>query len=235
MATTDFTNNITLTDAAWFDDVDKAAYAYLTSTAGTNTITATGAATFSYATGAEVRFVAAGNNSGATTINITPSGGAALGAKNVYANGAACVGGEIVSGRPYILIYDGTQFNIVGSAASDTQGTFTATLTGCTTSPTATATYSKSNNVVTLHIPSLSATSNTTACTITGAPVEIRPTTAHQYIPCLTVDNGASAISGCDVETSGTITLRVGAAMNVVFTGSGTKGQLGMTITYNLN
>lgn len=124
MATTDFTNNVTLTDAAWFDDVDKAAYAYLTSTAGTNTITATGPATFSYTAGAEVRLIAAGNNSGATTINITPSGGSALGAKNVYANGAACVGGELVSGRPYILIYDGTQFNIVGTAsttaASDT-------------------------------------------------------------------------------------------------------------------
>ena len=119
MTTTDFTNSITLTDAAWFDDADKAAYAYLTGVSGTNTIAGTGSAALSaYAAGQEFRFVPAATNTGATTINITQSGASALGAKNIYFNGAACVGGEIKIGVPVIVVYDGTQFNIAGGALS---------------------------------------------------------------------------------------------------------------------
>ena len=117
MATTDFTNLITLTDAGWFDDADKAAYAYLTGTAGTNTITATGSAAMSaYAAGQKVHFIPAATNTGATTINITQSGASALGAKNIFFNGAACVGGEIRVNIPIILVYDGTQFNIINES-----------------------------------------------------------------------------------------------------------------------
>lgn len=119
--------------------------------------------------------------------------------------------------------------------ALGTQGTFTATLTGCTTSPTVTATYSVTNNVVTLNIPELRATSNTTACTITGAPVAIRPATVHRYLPCLTQDNSVDAVSGLDVETSGVLTLRNSSSMNSLFTAAGSKGLWGGTITYNLN
>lgn len=56
------------------------------------------------------------NNAGATTITYTPSGGVALAAKNVFAGGAACVGGEMVLGVPLLLHYDGVQLNIIGSA-----------------------------------------------------------------------------------------------------------------------
>ncbi len=119
MATTDFTNLITLTDAVWFDDVDKAAYAYLTGVSGTNTITATGPASLgAYAVGQKFHFLPANTNSGATTINITQSGAAALGAKNVFSSGSACTGGELVAGIPVILIYDGTQFNVIGGGTS---------------------------------------------------------------------------------------------------------------------
>lgn len=51
-------------------------------------------------------------NTAATTINID-----ALGAVNIFANGAACKGGEIANGVPLLLYYDGTQCNIVGPAA----------------------------------------------------------------------------------------------------------------------
>jgi hypothetical protein len=120
--------------------------------------------------------------------------------------------------------------------ALGTQGTFTATLTGCTTSPTATATYSITNNVVTLFIPSLLATSNTNACTITGAPVAIRPATQHAVIPIIVTDNSSASALACDVETSGTITLRGPGFSPTGFTGSGTKGNsLGTTkILYSL-
>lgn len=113
MATTDFTNGVSLSDAGWADDVDCSAYSVLTGVAGTNTITGTGPATYSYAaTRPPIWLIPANTNSGATTINVTPSGGAALGAKNVFCNGSACTGGELRQGVPVALLYDGTQFNV---------------------------------------------------------------------------------------------------------------------------
>lgn len=115
MTTTNFTNGSTLTDAAWFDDVDAVAYSYLTSVAGTNTITATGPAGMTaYAAGQRFWFIPANTVSGASTINITPSGSSALGAKNIFCGGAACVGGEVRQNIPCVIQYDGTQFNLIG-------------------------------------------------------------------------------------------------------------------------
>lgn len=123
MATQDYSNGVTLTDAAEFERFDCVAYSVLSGVAGTNTITATGPATYTLAaTRPPVWFIPAATNTGATTINVTPSGGVALGAKNVFFNGAACVGGELRANVPAALIYDGTQFHIVANA-------FTAPLT----------------------------------------------------------------------------------------------------------
>lgn len=124
MPTTDFVSGTTLTDAAWFDDTDIATYAYLTSPAGTNTITATGPATFTYVAGRLVRFIPAATNTGATTINITPSGGTALGARNIFFGGAACVGGELRIDRPAMLVDDGTRFNLLTPHVPSTLGFF---------------------------------------------------------------------------------------------------------------
>jgi hypothetical protein len=122
MATQVITDGVTLSAASWANDVDTATYAALTSVSGTNTVTATGPANFSYATGAQVRFVPAATNTGAVTLNITPSGGAALGAKNIFSGGAALIDGEIVSGVPVTVVYDGTQFNLTGSGSLVTFG-----------------------------------------------------------------------------------------------------------------
>jgi hypothetical protein len=122
MATQTYTDGVTLTAAAEFNNFDSAAYSALSGVAGTDTITATGPANYTYsATRPPVWFIPAVTNTGATTINITPSGGAALGAKNVFFNGAACVGGELIAGNVYGVSYDGTQFNIVSSIAVATQ------------------------------------------------------------------------------------------------------------------
>ena len=59
-------------------------------------------------------FTPSAANTGATTLTLTPSGAGALAAKNVFANGAALVGGELQVGVPVVLQYDGTQLNIVG-------------------------------------------------------------------------------------------------------------------------
>lgn len=87
----------------------KAALEPLSSVAGTNTITATCTGLTAYYTGERHFFTPANTNTGATTINIT-----GIGAKSIFSNGAACVGGEIVANVPVDISYDGTQFNIVG-------------------------------------------------------------------------------------------------------------------------
>lgn len=115
MATTNYTDDSTVIYSAWLDDVDREAYQYLTSVAGTNTITATGpAGQTAYAAGHAFRFIPANTNTGATTINITPSGGTALGARNIFFNGLACAGSELRANRPCIIIDDGTRFNLIG-------------------------------------------------------------------------------------------------------------------------
>lgn len=89
--------------------VQDSTLTYLTSVAGTNTITATGALSLAaYAAGQRFTFIPAVTNTGATTLNVN-----SIGAKNVYAFGAACVGGELVSGVPTEVVYDGTQFNVM--------------------------------------------------------------------------------------------------------------------------
>jgi hypothetical protein len=57
-------------------------------------------------------FIPANTNTGATTL--APG---SLTAKNVFAIGAACVGGELIAGVPAVVAYDGTQLNILSSAS----------------------------------------------------------------------------------------------------------------------
>lgn len=81
--------------------------------AGTNTITLAASRTMTaYAQGDLYTFKAGGTNTGATTINVD-----SLGAKDVQFNGAALVGGEIVSGLMYTVVYDGTQFQLLNASA----------------------------------------------------------------------------------------------------------------------
>lgn len=126
MSSTGFVNGSTLTDAGWFNDADTVTYAALTSPSGTNTITATGPVSMTaYAARQRFFFIPANTNTGATTLNITPSGASALGAKNIFWNGAACVGGEIVANVPCEVFYDGTQFHLLTQGTSKLKGTTT--------------------------------------------------------------------------------------------------------------
>lgn len=111
----DSARNLMADVAAWYGQAKIPEY--LTSVAGTNTVTATGPASMAaYAAGQRFTLLPANTNTGATTLNITPSGASALGAKNIFFRGAACVGGELVSNVPTSVLYDGTQFNILGPA-----------------------------------------------------------------------------------------------------------------------
>jgi len=88
--------------------VQDSAATYLTSVAGTNTITASVSGLTAYAAGQTFRFIAAANNTGAVTININ-----SIGAKAVTKQGTtALVSGDIVSGSTVAITYDGTQFQL---------------------------------------------------------------------------------------------------------------------------
>lgn len=98
---------------------------YLSSVAGTNTVTASATPTVTaYTQGQQFVLIPEHTNTGALTLNINSAG-----AKNVYYSGAACVGGEFKIGVPTIIEYDGTQFNIIAI--------FTDALTTVTPDPTA--------------------------------------------------------------------------------------------------
>lgn len=70
-----------------------------------------------YAAYQEFTFKAGATNTGATTINVN-----SLGTKNIFNQGAALRGGEIVSGQMYKVAYDGTQFNLISQPSQDTDG-----------------------------------------------------------------------------------------------------------------
>lgn len=75
-------------------------------TADALTLTLTPAIT-AYAAGQTFRFIANANNTGAATININ-----SVGAKTIQNNGSALAANDIVSGKIYEIVYDGTQFQI---------------------------------------------------------------------------------------------------------------------------
>lgn len=64
-----------------------------------------------YSTGMRFHFIPASSNTGAATLNVN-----SLGAKNIFLNGAALVGYELLPRSPVVVEYDGTQFNLIGGA-----------------------------------------------------------------------------------------------------------------------
>jgi hypothetical protein len=115
-------------------------------------------------------------------------------------------------------------------------GTFTVTLTGCTTSPTGTARYVKSGNIVTLYIPQVAAVSNSTSCTLTGVPAAIRPART-QSLPITQMTNsgttGSTGPYSAELDTGGTLTY-ANNGVTTGFTNTGTKGTYFTTVTYSL-
>ena len=81
--------------------------------ANTYTFSVTPAITV-YATGQHIRFKAHQTNSGASTININSVGSVAL----TKIGAAALTGGEITNGGVVDVVYDGTQFQVVGYPSS---------------------------------------------------------------------------------------------------------------------
>jgi Coiled stalk of trimeric autotransporter adhesin len=96
------------TDAVNVGQLQDSLQDYLTSIAGTNTITANLSGLTAYVAGQSFWFLPAATNTGAVTINIQ-----GLGAKNITKGGAIpLVAGDIVAGAQYRIYYDGTQFQL---------------------------------------------------------------------------------------------------------------------------
>lgn len=120
------------------------------------------------------------------------------------------------------------------NAATYEAGSFTATLTGCTTSPTQTVQYFRVGSIVLLNMSAgnLLGTSNTTACTFTGLPAALQPTRAQRSAVMLE-DNTIFSIGSITLAAgSGTVTLVRGD--NAAFTAAGTKGFVTFSCAYSL-
>lgn len=90
--------------------VQNSTGSFLTVT-GTDTILGTASPVLTaYVVGQTFKFVAAASNTGAVTINIS-----SLGAKSIVKNGSTPLGaGDIIVGNLYQIVYDGTNFQLVG-------------------------------------------------------------------------------------------------------------------------
>jgi hypothetical protein len=112
--------------------VQDGTFVYLTGVAGTDTITATAPLTMTaYVAGQTFRFVTAGGNSGAVTLNIN-----GIGQRDVTKLGAVALSaGEFASGQLVQVSYDGTRFQTsVTTPTAVVQQIFTATGTYTPTS-----------------------------------------------------------------------------------------------------
>lgn len=193
-----------------------------------NTITVTGNTGYRGATRSNLGLFILEKNSGFACVNNRYVGNTVSESGSKYKNPSIVTTASIFN-SPNGSVLVG---NVGLGSETEIYATFTATLTGCTTSPTGTVRYSRQGNVITLSIPTVTATSNTTAATLTGVPTAIRPALAQFGFAVIT-DNGTNEDGSVIIETSGAITLR--RADGAAFTGSGTKGIFtGAVITYQL-
>jgi hypothetical protein len=109
-------NGSAATDSAALGQVQSNTVSLINSISGTNTITGSlSPALAAYATGQMFWFVAAGDNTGAVTLNIN-----SLGAKSVTKFGSTALSaGEIKSGQTVVVVYDGTRFQTISIPTGD--------------------------------------------------------------------------------------------------------------------
>lgn len=162
-----------------------------TTSSGTNTLTLANPRPFgSLASGLWCVFWPGNANTGACTF--APDG---LTAKNVFANAAALKGGEFNPAVPAIVVYDGTQWNLINPNRAT--GSFTGTPTGFSGSAgTCTVAYSvgTDGHSAQLQISAgISGTSNANTFTITGMPTALAPANAQGFV-VFSQDNGTPGL-----------------------------------------
>jgi len=110
---------------------------------------------------------------------------------------------------------------------------FTATLTGCTSSPTYTVRYVKHGNTVTLEVPDIAGTSNATTKTLTGLPAELQPASTKQALLASVQDNGG-ALTPALVRIQGASIVYFANAGGAAFTAKGAFSAQPVLVTYTL-
>ena len=124
---------------------------------------------------------------------------------------------------------DGTWAAPAGTLTS-TNYTYTGTGTGFTTSPTATISYTRIGDIITMDTANISGTSNAATFTITGGTTNMRPATDKQCYVGI-VNNGVSQMGSVIIKTTGVIEVYSNVG-GVAFTAIGTKGIYGSSFSY---
>ena len=173
---------------------------YLTSVAGTNTITATAPVGMTgYVAGQVFRFIAAGANTGACTLNLNSIGAKSL----VKTDGSALVSGDIASGAAVQVMYDGTNFQLLSDANGATETVTNLTVTGTLTT----------NNDATIHGLTVGKGGGNVASNTAHGLNALASNTTGTY-------NTAIGLSALSVNTTGSRNTAVGAlAATAITTG----------------
>jgi hypothetical protein len=139
-------------DSANLGQVQSTVVKLIGSISGANTITGSlTPALTAYATGQMFYFVAAGDNTGAVTLNLN-----SLGAKNVTVQGTTALSaGQIKSGQVVVVVYDGTRFQLVNYSSI-----FNALTAASASINTTTTTFGPGNVPIVLSVESAAATAN---------------------------------------------------------------------------
>lgn len=201
--------------------------------------------TAAYAAGLPLQIKVAANNTGATTINMNSLGAVPL----IYPSGSGMASGQLQAGAIISVMYDGANFQYLGSqlTPTGTGGSFTATLTGMSGTTTGTLYYVISNGIASIYATGgggITGTSNAATFTITGLPAALQ-TTNVVGCACTAIDNsgGRMAYASISGSGSGTIIMEILTVSGSVivpsspgWTNSGVKGLPGgWTVTYPLS
>jgi hypothetical protein len=176
-----------------------------------------------YTDGVVVIWIPTHTNTGASTININ-----GLGVINIVnADLSALSAGQLTANAPAQILIKGGQAILQNPFSTFQSGSFTVTYVGGTTAPTGTCNWTRSGNQVTLLIPNLGATSNSTSFSYSGLPASLQPQGAgsqYQVAIPYAVDNGANVtgIGAQFTQFSGFITFTK-AGVVAGWTAAGTK------------
>lgn len=176
-------------------------------------------------------------NSTGNWVSVAPTAGVAWTINGLSGQHPLVVNGAGATAASTSQVYEPLYSAVaVKDIATSDSGSFTGTLTGCTTSPTATFNWVRSGGLVTIDCSAgLTATSNTTACTVTGVSAALTPARTQRVAAILT-DNTVQVIGW--VQISGTtLSFQMGnpAPSLTGFTAAGTKGvTANMSLTYSL-
>jgi len=207
-----------------------------TDTGSANAYILTFSANFnSYVDGLVVYWIPAHTNTGSSTVNINGLGPVSI--KNP--DGSNVTSGQIQANGMVSMISSGGNFLMLSSVATGgnfSNGSFTATVLGCTTAPTLTVRWAKAGRLVTLNVPSTGGlTSNSTSFGVSGLPSNLQPGVgdpSHVVYGVLATDNGTLTYGAGDAfvsAASGNITFEFKGGS---WTSSGTKAMGAFNLSY---